>query len=421
MTVVNAISGALTADGFTVVAKVTGSSCRLAVADNALLASPTYTSAVTPTAQGIARFAVTGFGPDTQYWWAVEEDGVLQTSMAGKSHTVVAAGTPYSFTFAHSSCAGGAGNTSYPVSGALLPYHVSNHPVFDAILAQTPLFVCHSGDLHYYNITRTGDTPNDGASWPTNSLDSWRRAYDDVLLGRQGNLYRDVPLNIYTPDNHDSAQPGVDDATSNRHAAGMANHSQVYRERIPSYPLAVSGSTGGIYHTATIGRVLFIASDTRYYRDDPVSDPVPRTYLGSAQLSWMESILSSSSAEYLIWQQTQDWTASNNVNGQGWGMYAEERNTLAQMFGDYGWSKKMLTLCGDTHAMAMDTGGGNPYGGFPMFMFSSLDSDQNAGPANYDLGRHGSTTGGVRGQWGTIAVEDPGPWIKVTAKGWYYT
>lgn len=420
MTVVNAWSGALTADGFRVKAKVTGTSCRLAVSDASDLSSPTYFGPVTPTAQGIVDISPTGLAANTQWYWAIEEDGVLQSSAAGKSRTVVAAGTPLSFSFAMSTCAGGAGNTEYPTTGALLPHYVSNHPCFDEIRSQSPLFFMHSGDLTYYNITRTGDSPTDGGSWPANSLDSWRRMYDDLLLSRQGTLYRNVPIQ-YVWDNHDSAQPGVQDYTSNRHALGMTNASQVYRERVPSYPLAVSGSVGSIYHSFQIGRVLFIASDTRYNRDDPTSDPSPRAYLGSAQVSWMESVLSASTgAEYLVWQQTQDYSNNTTVGGQGWGMYSEERDQLVQLFGDTGWLGKMMTLCGDTHAMAMDSGSSNQWGGFPMFLFSSLDSDQNAGP-NWDLGRHGSSSGGVRGQWGLIQVDDPGPWIKITVNGYYHT
>jgi phosphodiesterase/alkaline phosphatase D-like protein len=419
MTVINAWSGGLTPSGFTVVAKVTGSSCRLAVADNAGIVGPVYFGPVTPT-NSVVRFTATGLAADTQCYWAIEEDSVLQTAMAGKSHTVGAAGEPYSFTFAASACAGGAGNTNYPVSGALLPHYVSNHPCFDDIRAQNPLFVMHSGDIHYGNVTRTGDAPTDGGSWPSNNIDSWRRLYDDLLLGRQGTLYRNVPLQ-YVWDNHDSAQPTSDDGSSNRHAAGMVNAAAVYRERVPSYTLPAADGQG-IYHSFEIGRVLFIASDTRTYRDSPTDDPAPRTYLGSDQLAWMESVLSTSDAKYLVWQQTQDWTASNNVDGQSWGMYSEERANLVQMFGDYGWLNRMCSIFGDTHAMAMDSGTGAnaDLGGFPLFLFCSLDSDQNAGP-NYDLGRRGSTTGGVRGQWGTVQVTDTGARIQVKANGWWWS
>lgn len=419
---VNIWSGGVGPDGAAVVAKLSGAtSARLAIDVTDAMSAPAYTSAVTPTAQGIARFTLSGLDADTQYYYAVEIDSVLDTTV-GQFHTHGPIGDPYSFMFAASACAGGAGDTLYPTTGALLPHYVSSHPVFRDIRDQQPLFFMHSGDLHYYNIGRVSDDgPTDGGDWPATTLTNHRRAYDDILLSTQGDLYLTTPIQ-YVWDNHDSAQDTADDGSSNRHSAGMTNASQVYRERVPSYPLAVSGTTGGIYHSWQIGRVLFIASDTRYYRDDPVSDPSPRTYLGADQLTWMESVLSTSDAELLIWQQTQDWCNSiTTQDGNGWGRYGVERANLVSMFRDTGWINKMMTIFGDTHAMALDNGGGNNHGGFPMALLCSLDSDQNAGPTTYNIGRKGSTTSGVRGQWGTVSIEDDGSELTVTTTGWSYS
>lgn len=419
MSLVSVWSGAVTSSGARVIARVTGSSTRLAVADNAGMSGPVYFGPVTPTAQGVAAFDVTGLAPDTRYWYEVEDDGVLDTAQLGRFRTHGVVGNPFSFTFAHGTCAGGAGTTAYPVSGALLPHQVSNHPIFDEIAAQDPLIFAHGGDLHYYNMTRSG-TPPDGGSWPPDDPNSWRRAYDDVMLGRQGSLYRQVPIQ-YMWDNHDMAQPTSDDASSNGDAAGKVNAGKVYRERVPHYPLATGddpSSPDAIYHSFEVGRVLWIASDIRYYRD-PSTVSAPRTMLGPAQLSWMDSVLASSSAELLVWQQGQDWEAPLSSTGGNWGSYSEERDDIVQMLGDRGWLNRMLMVTGDSHAMAIDTGASNSYGGFPIFMFSPLDSQLTAGPT-YDLGRRGSTTGGTRGQWGTVAIDDLGSTIRVTGKGWWW-
>ena len=113
------------------------------------------------------------------------------------------------------------------------------------------------------------------------------------------------------------------------------------------------------------------------------------------------------------------WT-NTNLSGDSWGRYGTESDSIVQLLGDHGWLGKMLSIFGDTHAMAMDSGGGNPYGGFPLFLTPPFDSPLDAGP-NFDLGRLGSATNGTRGQWGTVTITDPGPWIKVGLKGWYWS
>lgn len=411
MSVVNVWSGAVGPSGATVKAKVTGTSCRLAVADNAALSGPVYVGPVTPTAQGIATFVATGLPIDTQYWYAVEDDGVLDLASVGQFHTHGVIGDPYSFTFAHGTCAGG--NTTsdpelYPTPGALRPQNVSSHPVFDDIAAAKPLFFAHGGDLFYYNITNP-------LYVPTNDPNNWRRAFDDVLMSRQRNLYLSTPIQ-YMWDNHDFAQPG-DDSTADGTAVGKDNAAMVWRERVPHYPLA-NPTAGGIYHSFQIGRVLWLASDIRYYRAS-VTSASPRTMMGSAQLAWLDNLLATSDAELLIWQQGQNWENEGN-GGANWGSYSEERDQLVDMFAAHGWLSKMFMITGDSHAMAIDTGGGNRYGGFPIFMFSSLDSNQTAGPT-YDLGRRGSTTGGTRGQWGTIRIQDNTSSIRVTGTGMWWT
>lgn len=401
MSVVNVWSGGVGPSGATVVAKVTGTSCRLAVSASASLTSPTYVGPVTPTAQGIATFPVTGLAPNAPYWYAVEDGGVLDTDHIGRFHTHGPVGSPYSFTFAHATCAGE--NTGYPVAGALAPTRVSDHPVFDEIRAQDPLFFIHGGDLHYYNI-------GSGEYVPDSSLTTYRRAIDDVLLGRQGTLYRNVPL-VYGWDDHDF---GPND--SDRTAAGRANAAQVYRERVPSYPLAVG--SGPIYHSFQVGRVLFIVTDGRYYRDPP-AQAAPRAMFGATQLAWLDSVLASSTAAALCWVQEQLWTA-DTVGQSAWGSYAEERDQIVNSLRNRGWLSRMWMVQGDSHAMAIDTGASNTWGGFPLMMFSPLDSTPSPGPA-WDIGHLGSTTGGGRGNWGTVRVTDTGSAIEVEGTGWRWS
>lgn len=413
MSVTNVWSGAVGPSGATVIAKVGGASARLLTATNSTLSGGTYTSAVTPSAQGIATFAVTGLAANTQYWYAVEDAGVLDTSMVGMFHTHAAVGSAFSFSFTHGTCAGD--NTSYPVSSALRPNQCSNHPVFTDIAAQAPLLHLHGGDFAYYNPGNSDTT----TYAPDASVGTYRRMYDDVLAGTQGALYRQVPIQ-YMWDNHCYGQPG-DDSTSDGSFAFKTNAAQVYRERVPHYPLA-TGDTGtdAIYTSFQIGRVLFVSLDIRYYRD-PVGNTAPRTMLGSAQITWLQGVLSSSTAAFLVVQQGQDWT--NNTLGQpNWGSYSEERAQLVSMFAQYGWTNRMIMCVGDSHALAIDTGGGAnaSYGGFPIVCAAPMDAHLTVGPS-YDLGKRGSTTGGSRGQWSLIQITDSGSWIRADINGYYWT
>ena len=70
MTVVNAWCGAPAPDGVRVVAKVTGSSTRLAVSTEPSLADPVFFGPVAPTGDGVAQLAATGLNAETRYWWA---------------------------------------------------------------------------------------------------------------------------------------------------------------------------------------------------------------------------------------------------------------------------------------------------------------------------------------------------------------
>ncbi|WP_246221461.1 hypothetical protein [Phytoactinopolyspora mesophila] len=138
MSVINTWVGAVTPATAWVRSKVAASSVRLAVADNPGLAGPEFYGPVSPTPQQVASIEATGLAPNTQYWFALETDGSIDTSVTGRFHTHPAVGEPASYMFAAASCAGN-----------LDASRVSNHEVFDTIRQLDPLFFAHLGDLHY--------------------------------------------------------------------------------------------------------------------------------------------------------------------------------------------------------------------------------------------------------------------------------
>ena len=84
--------GAATSTGFTVRAKVSGESPRLAVSTTGDLDDPTYFAA-TP-ADGIATLVATGLDPGRRYYYAVEDGtldervGQIRTAPVGPASTL---------------------------------------------------------------------------------------------------------------------------------------------------------------------------------------------------------------------------------------------------------------------------------------------------------------------------------------------
>ncbi|MBP5883181.1 alkaline phosphatase D family protein [Streptomyces scabiei] len=401
MSVTHVWVGATTHTTAWVRGKVTGASTRLAVSLSASLAAPTYFGPVAPTADGIASLQATGLQPGVRYYYALEDDGVLGTSFSGTFRThPVAAGERASFVFGAAGDAGltGEGDDSHVTSA------VSNNPVFDTMRAQAAaeewLFFSHLGDLHYRNIA-------------TATTADYRNAYNDNLtfngLGataRQGRFFRDVAA-TYVWDDHDFGPNNSD-----RTAAGNATANAVYRERVPHYTLP-SAST--INQSWQVGRVLFVASDVRSARD-PNSDPQAptKTMLGSAQKTWMENLLAANAggAEALVWISPSRWLA-DGTGTDTWNQFLHERDELIEMFADTGWLDKMIQLTADMHALSICSGPANYYGGFPIYMFASMDSGAWSEDALYDIG---SQQG--RQQYGTMAVRDRGHTIEFGGTGW---
>lgn len=406
MSVVSMVGGNTTPDGATFVAEVDGGGpVRVAVADNAGMAGPVFTSSQAVDAQGVAKVAITGLDPSTRYWWQVEDNGVLDTGTTGQFLTHPTLGLPASFTLATASCAGGA--ASVPGSGAeLAPTQVSNHPVFDTIrsrgLAEGWVGFHHLGDLHYYHL---GDDRHGIVGG--GNLSNYRRSYSDVLLQpRQHQLYRELAWS-YTWDDND-----FDGNNSDGTFVDKANALQVYGERVPHGTL---DGSNGIYQSWRVGRVLFIASDTRYLRS-PDSDPdgPSKTMLGAAQKTWMEGVLTSSPAEFFVWLMPSQWMFPGSAEDT-WGNFATERDELVEMLGDTGWLGRMCMVYGDRHACGIDSGATNQWGSFPVLVASSLDSNSGAGLEGlYDIL---DDTGG-RNQYGTVEVTDSGSSLAVRLSAW---
>lgn len=391
MTVINAWQGAVTPTSFRVRAKVTGSSVRLRVSTSSDLSTPTFFGPATPVL-GIATLDATGLAPNTAYYWGIEDDSVLDAT-SGAVTTFPTPGSAANFTVAVSSCAGHhIGDTTFwpPDAGIT---GVSNHPVFDEIRRKRPLLFMHLGDLHYRDIA-------------TDDPALFRQAYDDVLAApRQAQLYREIPL-AYMWDDHDFG-PNNSDRTSASRSASIAS----YRERVPSYPLS---DPVGIWHTFVIGRVRFIITDLRSAKD-PYTDPdsSSKTMMGATQKAWFKATLLAATEPVIVWASSVNWLGAANPASTSWTGYPTERQELADFFTANGIAERLIMLTGDTHALGIDDGSNNAWGGFPILLASPLDSNPSFPGI---LTSHGTYS--VRGQYGTVGVVDDGERVTVTLAGW---
>jgi hypothetical protein len=380
-----------------------GGSATLQVADNEAMTGAVSFGPVASGAGNIVVWNVTGLSPDTRYWTVID-DGALNTSFKSTFLThPVAAGERASYIFGAAGDAGltGDGDEGTVTSG------VSNGFAFDTMRLQSAddgerwLWFSHLGDLHYKNIS-------------TNDVTAFRNAYTETMnygaainpAARQSQFFRSLS-STYVWDDHDFGANN-----SNRTSASNPAANSVYREWVPHYPLP--GGSTGIYQSWQVGRVLYIASDVRSFRD-PNSDPLTpaKTMLGSGQKAWMEALLSTArdnGAEVLVWQTPSRWVGGDDT----WNDFSYERAEMVELFGDAGWLDRMVLMTADMHAVSICSGPANGYGRFPMFMFAGLDAGAWSTGTEYDIG---SVAG--RRQYGTMRVQDNGHTIALTGTGYH--
>lgn len=364
---------------------------RWLVSTSAALTAPVTSSSVLPDTDGVVRLSVAGLQPYTDYFYGLEVDGTVDQAYNGVFRTMPADQQPISFAFAAASCA----------------RNQSDSPAYDTIRSytgptgKTPLFFMHLGDLHYKDVT---------ANDPT----AVHTAYDTVQGSKRpldffGNIH--VP---YTWSDHDATGPNGDSTS----AALLANQ-PAYRSRVPSYPLtAVDGK--GIYHTFSVGRVLFIVTDGRSYMSPiAATDNAAKTKLGATQKAWLKTQLTNPNYALKIWFHEDAWNnASTFANDDTWGAYQTERTELANFI--LANKCNMAYVNGDLHCLAADDGLKNSWGAFPIYVCSPLDQTTFRGNGLYSSApypNYDSVAPDYYTQFGAFDVVDNGNIITLTFKG----
>jgi hypothetical protein len=377
-------SGAVETGGFTVNARlspgVTGA--RLVVSERADLTAPRYTGAVFADEQRVVSLSISGLQQDTQYHYAIEADGVVDTYRRGRVRTFPAG--PVSFSFVAAACA----RTG------------SNGAVFDAIRGEQPLLYLITGDAHYENIS----LPDVGR---------FQEAYGTMLTSpAQQALYLQTPI-AYVWDDHDF---GGSNSSASSEAKTPARVS--YGRNVPHYALPAGEGDAPIYQAFSAGRVRFILMDTRSMRGAEKMPEGGKSLLGLAQREWLKRELLSASRDHglVVLVSGVPWIAAASSAGDDWGGFAEERAEIANFIADNG-IDNLLLIAGDAHMLAIDDGSNSDYsagGGaaFPVLQAGALDR-----PGSVKGGPFSEGTYPGAGQYALVSLDDDGESISVRLSG----
>lgn len=292
------------------------------------------------TTTGWANVTFTGLEPASNYHVRFYVDGVLQTDASLFLKTLPV------------------GAASYTVVAGSCQFTGSNHPVFDRIREDNPLFVAHMGDLHYADATTEIE---------------WRNGMESSLSAtRFKQLLRGTFLN-WTPDNHDRIITNPTGAGTGLNLGETAPQTAIEWKYF-------AGSSGWstpdtLGRTWVAGRVRYIQTDGWSVRDDGDGDPAPRTFLGSAQKQWFKDTLTAAQEPLIIW--FCQWTATNHANGR-WNSFPEESSELEAFINARpDLKRRMVMIGGDSHSLQADDGsrtsGNYRFSGIPSLNISGFN------------------------------------------------
>lgn len=363
-------------DAVTVQVTSSAGNHRVAFSSFPSMASPVFTTPVTPDARGVSRHSLPALPPGITCYYQVEDNGSL-VGPVQSFRTLPGTGVGTSFTFAFASCRRHSTLTPDP-------------PIMVDLLNRQPnLFIQH-GDFHYRQIA-------------TNDPALFRTGFDELFT--RTNIYNvlaAIPTN-YTWSDQDFCGDNSDGTAVARPAA-----TTVYRERVPHPTLP--DSNGGIYHTYRIGRVRFIVLDTRSYRSPYLNtDNSSKTMLGAEQKAWLQGLLGHPDVPLTFIVSAEGWIG-NTVDNDHWAAYQTERTQIGSWITDSA-TTKIVFLCGDAHMLAYDDGT-NAVANCPTWHAAPLNAETVAQGGPYSGGTY---TGGPG--YGFVTVTDSGTQITATYQG----
>jgi hypothetical protein len=367
---------------------VNATSVRLKIGTNsAVTTGVQFTSAVTPTAEGLSLHDWSGLGltAGTRYYYKVMMTDSLSAEAADTEGTVGSFKVPptgqTSFNFCFGSC------TEATDSAALAKVALRGDDFF-----------LQTGDLYYADGTGT-DAAN------------FRAKFDAKLSATNHHAVFATAMVSYQPSDHDGGMNnnyvGTNDATA------RDNFNTVYRERMPNSPVE---TTTGTYYAFTWGRIRFIHADERSFKSlASATDNSSKTMLGTTQKQWLKDQITNATEPVIIWVGDTAWTGATTASADHWAGYNTERTEMANFITASG--KNVARIGGDMHAVAADDGT-NSAGGIAVFHGAPLNNNASQKGTPYSHGPIPSSGTTVVQQYGRMVVTDSGGSISLAFTGY---
>jgi len=154
------------------------------------------------------------------------------------------------------------------------------------------------------------------------------------------------------------------------------------------------------------------------------ADVPGKTKLGATQLAWFKEQIDIAAAENqaVVWLGDGPFHAASNNTGTGneWARYNAERQEIVAYLQASGVDQRILRANGDRHAIAVDQGLNNAFGGFPTVNAAPFHTTANP----YGLPAEASwppvKTDSSR-QYAVLELVDDGTYLTATAKGYSST
>lgn len=395
-------------------------SLKLVADDDPAFGSPVFSSAYTAdnSSNYHATMQITGLSSNTQYYYRVEVDGVIDTDtdVTGKFKTFDTGA--FSFKIALASC-----DKSKTSSSA--------DQIYQSIYNENPLLFISTGDLHYGDMTTAagecgkcncqdcGTTEKNecySACCPLN----YEYEYQNIFLasGRK-DFYKDFPL-AYVWDDHDFT-------SNNSFSTAFCKSEAIwaYKNYFPSYDLAFTGTDDVISQSFVVGRVKFVMTDLRSDKiapkysnntncknatfpcPDGVGGDCELTTVGdnfgsAAHLNWFKNELldAKNNNQFVVWVSGIPFNGKRGIaecpcnENDEWGGYEAQRTEIADFVKNN--NINICVVAGDAHMTAIDDGTNSDFatgGGAEIPVFQAGPIYQK-GSWKGGLYSHGRTVGG---------------------------
>lgn len=318
-------------------------------------------------AYGWGSATFTGLTPNTRYRIRAQVDGAYQTDtkFEGTAIKTLATGVVSSFVAIAGSC----------------NFTGSNHPVWDNIAAENPVFLAHMGDLHYVDATAEA---------------AWRAGMESSLTAAKMKTMLQGTMMNWVPDNHDIIR-------TTPAGGGSADTATAWKNMAGSYDHASSDSLGRSWRH---GRILFIHPDLRTARDNYNSGG-GTVLFGAAQKTWLGNLIDAAAADSSIGMVVflSTWTARNDGSGR-WDSYPAESSWLEGKFNAYPALKaKTVMVGGDSHVLQADSGARTGslwrFSGIPSLNISGFNRSSQYATGGWDIAEADlRTSGQAEADWG---------------------